>query len=114
MTSLQWQVYNDKFTITSLQLQVWHIRTWGLEIEGDQLASSIPENLKTEKIKSQIFKGKKPGLVVRAEDSRPEGRQFKSCRILDGCKRCQLLHIQWKKKKKKVAKWGTPKNIFFK
>ncbi len=33
------------------------------------------------------FRGEKPGLVVRAEDSHPTGRGFKSCRILDGCKR---------------------------
>ena len=32
--------------------------------------------------------GEKPGLVVRAEGSRPRGRGFESRRILDGCKRC--------------------------
>jgi hypothetical protein len=31
--------------------------------------------------------GEKPGLVVRDEESRPRGRGFKSCHILDGCKR---------------------------
>jgi hypothetical protein len=30
--------------------------------------------------------GKKPGLVVRAEDSRPTGRGFESRHILNGCK----------------------------
>jgi hypothetical protein len=55
MTSLQLQAYNYKLTITSLQLQVYNYKftttslTWSLEIEGDQLASSIPKNLKTEK-----------------------------------------------------------------
>ncbi len=32
--------------------------------------------------------GKKPGLVVREEDSRPRGCGFESRRILEGCKRC--------------------------
>jgi hypothetical protein len=32
--------------------------------------------------------GEKPGLVVRAEGSRPRDRGFESRRILDGCKRC--------------------------
>ena len=32
--------------------------------------------------------GEKPGLVVRAEGSRPRGRGFESRRILDGWKRC--------------------------
>jgi hypothetical protein len=30
--------------------------------------------------------GKKPGLVVSEEDSRPRGRGFESRCILDGCK----------------------------
>ena len=37
--------------------------------------------------------GEKPGQVVREEDSRPRGRGFESRRMLDGCKRCWLLHI---------------------
>jgi hypothetical protein len=32
--------------------------------------------------------GEKPGLLVRAEDSRLRDRGFGSCRILVGCKRC--------------------------
>ncbi len=43
--------------------------------------------------------GEKPGLVVRTEGSRPRGRGFESCRILDGCKRCKLLHNQYSMKK---------------
>jgi hypothetical protein len=49
-----------------------------------------------------------PGLVVRAEDSRPRGRGFESRRILDGCKRFASYYIK-EKLKIKVAKWGTPK-----
>ncbi len=33
-----------------------------------------------------ILIGEKPGLVVRAEGSRPRGRGFESSGILDGCK----------------------------
>ncbi len=40
------------------------------------------------KTKKAISKGEKPGLVVRAEGSRPRGHGFESCRILDGCKQC--------------------------
>ncbi len=47
-------------------------------------------------------------------DSCPRGRGFESHHILDECKRCYLLYIQWKIKIMKVAKWGTPKNIFSK
>jgi hypothetical protein len=41
------------------------------------------------------FKGEKPGLVVKADGSRSRGRGFepRHC-ILDGCKRCQLLHTR--------------------
>jgi hypothetical protein len=46
--------------------------------------------------------------VVRAEDSRPRGRGFKSRRILDGCKRFASYYTK-EKLKIKVAKWGTPK-----
>ncbi len=52
--------------------------------------------------------GKKPGLVVKAEGSRPRGRGFKSCRILNGCKRFASYYIK-EKLKIKVAKWSTPK-----
>ncbi len=52
-------------------------------------------------------KGEKPGLVVRAEDSRPRGRGFDSRRILDGCKRFASYYKE--KLEIKVAKWGTPK-----
>ncbi len=55
--------------------------------------------------------GEKPGLVVRAEDSRPRGRGFEFCRILDGCKQFASYYIK-EKLKIKVAKWGTPKKIF--
>jgi hypothetical protein len=51
--------------------------------------------------------GKKPGLVVRAEDSRPRGHGFESRRILDGCKRFASYYKE--KFKIKVAKWDTPK-----
>ncbi len=40
--------------------------------------------------------GEKPGLVVRAEDSRPRGRGFESRRILDGCKRIASYYIKRK------------------
>ncbi len=33
-------------------------------------------------------KTEKPGLVDSDEGSRPRGRGFESCHILDGCKRC--------------------------
>jgi hypothetical protein len=55
-----------------------------------------------------FFWGVKPGLVVRAEDSRPRGRGFESCHILDGCERFASYYIK-EKLKIKVAKWGTPK-----
>jgi hypothetical protein len=40
--------------------------------------------------------GEKPGLVVRAEDSRPRGRGFESRRILDGCKQLASYYIKRK------------------
>ncbi len=46
--------------------------------------------------------------MVKAEDSRPRGRGFESCLILDGCKRFACYYIK-EKLKIKVAKWGTPK-----
>jgi hypothetical protein len=49
--------------------------------------------------------------VVRAEDSRPNGRGFESRCILDGRKRFASYYIK-EKLKIKVAKWGTPKKIF--
>jgi len=55
--------------------------------------------------------GEKPGLVVRAEGSRPRGRGVKSRRKLDGCKRFASYYIK-EKLKIKVAKWGTPKKKF--
>ncbi len=55
--------------------------------------------------------GEKPGLVVRAEDSRPRGRGFKSRCILDGYKRFASYYIK-EKLKIKVAKCGTPKKYF--
>ncbi len=55
-------------------------------------------------------RGEKPGLVVRAEDSRPRGCGFESHHILDGCKQLASYYIK-EKLKIKVAKWGTPKNI---
>jgi hypothetical protein len=61
-------------------------------------------------LKLSLIKCEKPGLVVRAEDSRPRGRGFESRRILDGCKRFASYYIK-EKLKVKVAKWGTPKNI---
>ncbi len=47
-----------------------------------------------------ILRCKKPGLVVRAEDSRPRGRGFESCSILDGCKRFASYYIKRKIKNK--------------
>ncbi len=44
-------------------------------------------------LKKLMTSGKQPGLVVRAEDSRPRGFGLESHCILDGCKRCQILHI---------------------
>ncbi len=48
--------------------------------------------------------------MVRAKDSRPRGRGFESCRILDECRQFASYYIK-EKKKIKVAKWGT--QIFF-
>ncbi len=53
----------------------------------------------------------KPGLVVRAEDSRPRGCGFESRHLLDGCKRFASYYIK-EKLKIKVAKWGTLKKYF--
>ncbi len=52
--------------------------------------------------------GEKPGLVARAEDSRPRGRGFESRRILDGVSDASY-YIPNERKRIKVAKWGTPK-----
>jgi hypothetical protein len=60
---------------------------------------------------NSINTGEKPGLVVRAQDSRPRGCGFESRRILDGCKRFASYYIK-EKLKIKVAKWGTPKKYF--
>ncbi len=57
--------------------------------------------------KNTFDSGEKPGLEVRAEDSRSRGRGFESRRILDGCKRFASYYIK-EKLKIKVAKWGTP------
>ncbi len=57
-----------------------------------------------------MTRGEKPGLVVRAEDSRPRGCGFESHHILDGCNQFASYYIK-EKLKIKVAKWGTPKNI---
>ena len=46
--------------------------------------------------------------MVRAEDSRPRGREFKSRCILDGCKQFASYYIK-ENLKIKVAKCGTPK-----
>ena len=63
----------------------------------------------TDNNKQSIFiQGEKPGIVVRAEESRPRGCGFESRRILDGCKQFASYYIK-KIKKIKVAKWGTPK-----
>jgi hypothetical protein len=63
------------------------------------------------KLKTNFKEGEKPGLVVRAKDSRPRGRGFESRCILDECKRFASYYIK-EKLKLKVAKWGTPKKIF--
>ncbi len=55
--------------------------------------------------------GEKPGLVVRAEDSRPRGRVFESRRILDGCKRFASYYIK-EKLKNKGSQMGHTKKIF--
>ncbi len=54
--------------------------------------------------------------MVRAEDSHSRGRGFESRRILDGCKRIELLAITLKIEnlKIKVAKWGTTKKNILK
>ncbi len=54
----------------------------------------------------------KPGLVVKAEDSRPRGRGFKSPRILDGCKRFAIYYIKIKIENKGSQVGHTKKNIF--
>jgi hypothetical protein len=59
----------------------------------------------------KLRNGEKPGLVVRAEGSRPRGRGFESRRILDGCKQFASYYIK-EKLKIKVAKWSTPKKYF--
>ncbi len=49
--------------------------------------------------------------MVRAEDSRPRGREFESCRILDGCKRFASYYNKEKLKMgetKKLKKESTP------
>jgi hypothetical protein len=53
-----------------------------------------------------------PGLVVKADGSRPRGRGFKPWHcIFDGCKRFTCYYVK-EKFKIKVVKWGTPKKIF--
>jgi hypothetical protein len=52
--------------------------------------------------------GKKPGQVVRAEDSRPIGCGFEPRCILDGCK--QALAITYTLKKR-WAKWDKHTKI---
>ncbi len=60
------------------------------------------------KAKIELVLGEKPGLVVREEDSRPRGRGFESCSILDGCKQFASYYIE-EKLNIKVSKWSTPK-----
>ncbi len=80
-----------------------------------ELTFNIFSKLLKANFKSLTFvnQNKKPGLVVRAEDSRPRGRGFESRCILDGCKQFASYYIK-EKLKIKVAKWGTPKKIFLK
>ncbi len=56
--------------------------------------------------------------MVRAEDSRPRGRGFESCSILDGCKRFASYYIKRKIKNKgsqmrhtKKKKYKKKKNL---
>jgi hypothetical protein len=49
------------------------------------------------------MKGENPGLVVRAEDSRPRGHRFESRLILDGCKQFASSYI-----KRKIENKGSP------
>ncbi len=48
--------------------------------------------------------------MVRAEGSRPRGRGFESCRILDGCKR-KIYYIFNEKGNKGSQMGHTKKNI---
>ncbi len=62
--------------------------------------------------KNKICLGESHGLVVKADGSRSRGRGFKPrhC-ILDGCKRCQLLHKP-KNNENKGSRMGHTKKIF--
>jgi hypothetical protein len=52
--------------------------------------------------------------VVKADGSLPRGCGFKpQHHILDGCKQFDSYYIK-EKLKIKVAKWGTPKKVFYK
>ena len=59
------------------------------------------------KVNKLAYQAKKPGLLVKAYDSRPIGCGFESCHILDGCITYTLTI-----KTIKVAKQGTPKKYF--
>ncbi len=65
------------------------------------------------KINKFLGQGEKPGLVVRAEDSRPRGRGFESRRILDGCKRFASYYIK-EKLKNKGSQMGHTKKKYLK
>jgi hypothetical protein len=61
--------------------------------------------LKINRMQTFFLMGEKPGLVVRAENSRPRGHGFKS--------RCILYSYSIKEKLKiMVAIWGTPKKYY--
>jgi hypothetical protein len=55
--------------------------------------------------------GEKLGLVVRAEGSRPRGRGFEFCCILDGCKSNVSSYI-FNEKGNKGSQMGHTKKIF--
>jgi hypothetical protein len=61
-------------------------------------------------VKLFLCEGEKPGLVVRAEGSRPRGRGFESHRMLDGCKRFASYYIK-RKIENKGSQMGHTKKI---
>ena len=65
-----------EYTVNVLKHCLTAIREWMEDVEFDS----------QDKVRFSLLLGEKPGLVVRAEGSRPRGRGFKSRRILDECK----------------------------
>jgi hypothetical protein len=89
-----------EYTVNVLKHCLTAIREWMEDVEFDS----------QDKVRFSLLLGEKPGLVVRAEGSRPRGRGFESRCILDGCK--LAITYSMKKEIKVASQMGHIKKDF--